>query len=87
MKGLGYQRVMSYFSGIIHRECFLHLSQKQLCFYGTAPISHCPPLGPPNLQQHCWGRLVGGSRWCSFSGGASSGWSGEMGEAPAWGWN
>lgn len=44
------------------------------------------PVGPPNLQQHCWGRLVGGSR-CSFSAGASSGWSGEMGEAPAWGWN
>lgn len=42
--------------------------------------------GPPNLQQHCWGRLVGGSR-CSFSSGASSGWSGEMGGAPAWGWS
>lgn len=34
--------------------------------------------GPPNLQQHCQGHLVGGSR-CSFSAGASSGWHGEMG--------
>lgn len=85
-KGLGHQRAVSY----LFQESFIEsafLLWKRLCLEGATPRSHCPPLGPPNLQQHCWGRLVGGSRWCSFSGGASSGWSGEMGEAPAWGWN